>query len=148
VSGETIQLKTLKGMVTKLLGKTRHASSTLLGLERRRSLRVQAEFSVSCTRISGTTTSTIEVWRGKTLNVSREGVLLRLKTPVEPFTLLAMQILLRNDQMPIQLVGESRWVRNERGTKSHRVGIAFAAIPAQLGERWAEAIYAATFENR
>jgi excisionase family DNA binding protein len=142
------QLKTLKGMVAKLLGKTRHPPGRALGLERRRSLRVQAEFSVSCTPISGTTTSAIEVWRGKTLNVSREGVVLLLEAPVEPFTLLAMQIFLRNDQMPVQLVGESRWVRNEPGGKSHRVGIAFVAVPAQLGERWAEAIYVATFENR
>jgi excisionase family DNA binding protein len=141
------QLKTLKGMVAQLLGETRHLHHRALGLERRRSLRVQAEFSVSCTPITGTTPATIEACRGKTLNVSREGLLLLLAAPVEPFTLLTLQILLRNGQMPVQLVGESRWVRDEPGGKSYRVGLAFAAVPAQLGERWAEAIYSASREE-
>jgi excisionase family DNA binding protein len=137
------QLKALKEMVAKLLGKTRNLPSTALGLERRRSLRVQAEFSVICMPISGPTTSAIEAWRGKTSNVSREGLLLVLDVPVAPFTLLAMQIIFGNGQIPLQVVGESRWVREEPGGKSHRIGLAFMAIPTQVAERWAEEIYSA-----
>jgi excisionase family DNA binding protein len=137
------QLNSLKEMAAKLLGETRHLPSTALGLERRRSLRVRAQFSVMCSPISGPTTSAIEPCRGKTLNVSREGLLLRLDTPIEPFTLLAMQIFLRDGQIPVQLVGESRWGREQPGGKSHHVGFAFVAIPPQVGERWAEEIYSA-----
>jgi excisionase family DNA binding protein len=134
-------LQTLKEMAAKLLGDTRHLPSTALGLERRHSLRVRAQFSVMCTPIAGPTPSAIEPSRGKTLDVSREGLLLLFDTAVEPFTLLALQIFLRNDQLPIQVVGESRWVREQPGGKSHCVGIAFVGIPLQVGERWAEEIY-------
>jgi excisionase family DNA binding protein len=138
------QLKTLKEMVAKLLGEARNFPSTALGLERRRSLRVQTEFSVICTPIAGATTSAIEPWRGKTLNVSREGLLLVLDAAIEPFTLVAMQIVLRNGQIPLQVVGESRWVREELGGTSHRMGLAFVAMPPQIGERWAGEIYSAS----
>ncbi|HSF29689.1 MAG TPA: response regulator [Candidatus Tectomicrobia bacterium] len=141
------QLKTLKGMVAKLLGEARQQPSNALGVERRRSLRVPANFSVSCTSITGTPTAAIEALHGKTLNASREGLLLRLKTAVEPFALLTMQIRLRDGQLPVLVVGESRWVQAEPGGKSHRIGLAFTAVPAQLGERWAEAIYGASQEK-
>jgi hypothetical protein len=135
------QLNTLKEMVTHLLGEARNLSSTALGLERRRSLRVPAEFSVICTPVAGATRSAIEPQRGKTLNVSREGVLLALDVPIEPFTLLTMQLVLKDGQTPLQVVGESRWMREERGRKLHYVGLAFVAMPTQAGERWAGEIY-------
>lgn len=137
------QLKTLKEMVAKLLGEARHFPGTALGLERRRSLRVQTEFSVICMPIAGTT-SPIEPWRGKTLNVSREGLLLVLDAPIEPFTLVALQIVLRNGQIPFQVVGESRWLREDFGGTSHHMGLAFVAMPTQVGERWAGEIYSAS----
>jgi excisionase family DNA binding protein len=138
------QLKTLKEMVTKLLGEARNLPSMALGVERRRSLRVPAEFSVVCTPVAAATTSAMGRWRGKTLNVSREGVLLVLDGPVEPFTLLAMQMVLRNGQTPLQVVGESRWMRGERASKFSRVGLAFVAMPTQISERWAGEIYSAS----
>jgi excisionase family DNA binding protein len=137
------QLKTLQGMVAKLLGETRQPSSTTLGLERRRSLRVPAEFAVICTPLSGTATSSPARWRGKTLNVGREGVLLAADIAVEPFTLLAMQILLNDGQRSIHVVGESRWVREAPGGGSHHVGLAFVALATQVGAHWAEVIYTA-----
>ncbi len=136
-------LQTLQEMAAKLLGDTRNLPSTALGLERRRSLRVGAQFSVMCTPISGPTAAAIEPCRGKTLDVSREGLLLLFETAVEPFTLWALQISLRNDQLPVQVVGESRWVREQPEGKAYRVGIAFVGIPTQVGERWAEEIYTA-----
>jgi excisionase family DNA binding protein len=135
------QLNTLKEMVTHLLGEARNLSSTALGLERRRSLRVPAEFSVICTPVAGATRSAIEPQRGKTLNVSREGVLLALDVPIEPFTLLTMQLVLKDGQTPLQVVGESRWMREGRGRKLHYVGLAFVAMRTQAGERWAGEIY-------
>jgi excisionase family DNA binding protein len=137
------QLKTLKEMVAKLLGEARHLPSTALGLERRRSLRVQAEFSVICTPISSATDLVIKPWRGRTLNVSREGLLVALDAPIEPFTLLTLEILLKDSEPSIQVVGESRWVREEQSSGSHCVGLAFVAIPTLVGERWAGKIYSA-----
>ena len=137
------QLKNLQEMVAKLLREPRNPPSTTLGLERRRSLRVPAEFGVICRPVSGATTSAIQPWRGKTLNVSREGLLLTVDACVEPFTLLAMQILLKDRQLPMQVVGESRWVREEPGGRSHHVGLAFVALQTQVGERWAAEIYSA-----
>jgi hypothetical protein len=94
--------------------------------------------------MAGAATSAIEPWRGNTLNVRREGLLLVLDVPIEPFMLLAMQIVLRNGQIPLQVVGESRWVREELGGTSHRMGVAFVAMPTQVGERWAGEIYSAS----
>lgn len=108
------QLTTLKEMVMTLLGEARHIPTAALGLERRRSLRVPVEFPVICRPITGVATSSIEPRTGKTLNASREGVLLALDVPVEPFTLLTMQVVLRSGQIPLQLVGESRWKREAR----------------------------------
>jgi excisionase family DNA binding protein len=136
------QLTTLKEMVSKLLGEARNLPSAALGLERRRSLRVPAEFPVICTPVTGAATLAIEPRRGKTLNVSREGVLLALDAPVEPFTLLAMQVVLKSGRMPLQVVGESRWRREERDHNLHQVGLAFVGLPPQVSERWAGEIYA------
>jgi len=137
------QLKTLREMVAKLLGETRNPPSTALGLERRRSLRVSAELGVSCRPISGAIAPAPEPRGGKTVNVSREGVLLALDAPIEPFTLLALQILLKDDQLPMRVVGESRWIREAPGGSAYHVGLAFVALQTQVGERWAEAIYSA-----
>ena len=136
-------LTTLQEMVIKLLGEARNLPSAALGLERRRSLRVPAEFSVICSPVTGATTSALEPRRGKTLNVSREGVLVALDVPVEPFTLLAMQVVLKSGQMPLQMVGESRWRRVERDRNLHQVGLAFVGLPPQVSERWAGKIYSA-----
>jgi CheY-like chemotaxis protein len=136
------QLETLKHMVAQLLGEPRTIPSTALGLERRRSLRVPAEFSVICTPVGGALASAIGPCSGKTLNVCREGLLLVLDAPITSFTLLAMQIVLGNGQVPLQVVGESRWVREERGGQSYRMGLAFVAMPTHVSEQWAGAIYA------
>jgi hypothetical protein len=77
------------------------------------------------------------------LNVSREGVFLALDMPSEPFTLLAMQAILRSGQMPLQVVGESRWRRVERDRDLHQVGLAFVGLAPQVSERWAGEVYAA-----
>jgi hypothetical protein len=77
------------------------------------------------------------------LNVSREGVLLAADTAVEPFTVLAMQILLKDGQRSIHAVGESRWVREAPGGRSHHVGLTFVALATQVAEHWAQAIYTA-----
>jgi excisionase family DNA binding protein len=139
--GKPFQLNTLKEMAAKLLGDTRHLPRTTLGLERRHSLRVTAEFSVTCTPHSSSMTSIGEPWQGKTLNVSREGLLLLLDTPVAPFTLLRMRLFPRNGEVPIELVGESRWVRAQPGGKPHHIGVAFAAGSTLVGEHWAAEIY-------
>jgi hypothetical protein len=142
--GKPFQLKILQEMVAKLLGETRNQSGLALGLERRRSLRVQAESSVMCTPLSSATSPAMEPKRGKTLNVSREGLLMALNAPIEPFILLALEILLKDGHLPIHVVGESRGLREESSNRSHRVGSSLVAIPTQVGERWAGEIYSAS----
>jgi excisionase family DNA binding protein len=137
------KLKTLQEMVARLLGETRNPPSTTLGLERRRSLRVPVEFGVLCTPISAATTPAREPWRGQSLNVSREGLCLAVEAAVEPFTLLAMQIFLKDGQRSLDVVGETRWVREAPGGRAYHAGLAFVALPTQVGERWAEEIYSA-----
>jgi excisionase family DNA binding protein len=142
--GKPFQLKALQEMVAKLLGEARHQPNLALGFERRRSLRVQAEFSVMCTPLSNATGPAMEPRWGKTLNVSREGLLIALDAPIEPFTLLALEILLKNGHLPIHVVGESRWLREDPSSRSHRVGLSLVAVPTRVGERWAGEIYSAS----
>jgi excisionase family DNA binding protein len=138
------QLQTLKAMVARLLGETR-SLPTPLGLERRRSLRVQAEFSIICTPVTGAASPASVPWQGTTLNVSREGLLLAIDAAVEPHTLLAMQICLKDGEFPIAVVGESRWVREDYGGVGYRIGLAFVAMQSQVAKHWVEAIYASSF---
>jgi hypothetical protein len=119
------ELTTLKEMVLKLLREARNIHSAALGLERRRPLRVSMEFSVTCLPVAGAATSALAPRRGEALNVSRERVFLALDAPVQPFTLLAIQVVLRNAQMPLRMVGESRWRREARDRHGHQVGLAF-----------------------
>jgi excisionase family DNA binding protein len=137
-------LQTLKEMVARLLGESRSLPITALGLERRRSLRVQAEFPVICTLITGASSPANCRWQGKTLNVSREGLLLAMDAHVAPYTLLTMQILPKDGEPPITVMGESRWVQEDQAEETHRIGLAFVAIPPQVGQRWVEAIYTAS----
>jgi two-component system, OmpR family, response regulator VicR len=135
------QLQTLKEMVAKLLGGPRALPSAALGLERRRSLRVQAEFPVLCIPVKGASSKVSTPWQGKTLNVSREGILLAMAAPIEPYTLLSVQIRLQDSDTPIAIVGESRWLREDQHGQSYRIGLAFVPMQRQVGKRWIQAIY-------
>jgi CheY-like chemotaxis protein len=137
-------LLALKEMVARLLGEHRSLATTDLGLERRRSLRVQAELPVICTPVTGASSLTSIPQQGKTLNVSRGGLLLAMDALVEPFALLTMQILLKDGEPPIAVVGESRWMREDQNGQTHRIGLAFVALQPQVGRRWVEAIYTAS----
>jgi two-component system, OmpR family, response regulator VicR len=135
------QLQTLKEMVAKLLGEPRGLPSAALGLERRRSLRVQAEFPVTCIPVKGGSSNASAPWQGKTLNVSREGLLLAMPAPIEPYTLLSVQIRLKGSELPIAIVGESRWLREDQNGQNYRIGLAFVPMQTQVGKRWVQAIY-------
>jgi excisionase family DNA binding protein len=135
------QLQTLKVMVAKLLGDPRTLPSAALGLERRRSLRVQAEFPVLCIPVKGTSSKASPPWQGKTLNVSREGVLLAMAAPIEPYTLLSVQIRLQDSDLPLAIVGETRWLRQDQLGQNYRIGLAFVPEQRQVGKRWVQAIY-------
>lgn len=135
------QLQTLRKMVTQLLGEARGIPPHALGLERRRSLHVPAEFPLICAPITGPSNRLSALWRGTTVNVSREGLLLTLTAPIEPYTLLTMQIFLEDDEAPIIAMGESRWIREAGNQQGYLLGLAFVALQSQVGQRWAEAIY-------
>jgi excisionase family DNA binding protein len=135
------QLQTLKEMVAKLLGDPRGLPSAALGLERRRSLRVQAELPVMCIPVKGASSGVSAPWQGKTLNVSREGLLLAMAVPIDPYTLLSIQIRLKDSELPIAIVGESRWLREDQHGQNYRIGLAFVPMQTQVGKRWVQAIY-------
>jgi excisionase family DNA binding protein len=137
------QLQTLKDMVTRLLGEARSSTATALGLERRRSLRVRAAFPVVCTPVSSATPPGKGPWQGTTLNVSREGACVSVAVPIEPYTLLTMQLSLGDREPPIVVVGESRW-QCEGESQDYRLGLAFVALQTQASKRWIEAIYASS----
>ena len=134
-------LQTLKEMAGRLLGESHNPATTDLGLERRRSLRVPAEFPVICTPVTGASSPASTPRQGKTLNVSREGLLIAMDAPVEPFALLTMRILVRDDEAPVAAVGESRWMRGDANAQSRRIGLTFIAIQPEVGRRWVETIY-------
>jgi excisionase family DNA binding protein len=138
------QLQTLREMVVKLLGDPRALPSAALGLERRRSLRVQAEFPVLCIPVKGSPSTINTPWQGKTLNVSREGLLLAMAVPIEPYTLLSVQIRLKDSDPPLALVGESRWLKEGQHGQDYRIGLAFVPMQRQVGKRWVQAIYASS----
>ena len=96
-----------------------------------------AEFEVSCTPVAGATILANDPTKGKTVNVSREGMLLTLDGPVEPSTLSVVQVALRSAQMPLQVVGESRWMHAGQDRDLYQVGLAFVGLPAHVSERWA-----------
>jgi two-component system, OmpR family, response regulator VicR len=139
------QLQTLKEMVAGLLGAARSIPTHVLGLERRRALRVRAEFPVTCTPVAGMPSDVSAPWRGTTVNVSREGMLLTTGVPIEPYTLLTMQIYLDDAEPPVVVVGESRWLREIENQRGYLLGLAFLALQAQAGKRWVEAIYTSSF---
>lgn len=138
------QLLTLKEMVTRLLGEARSLPATALGLERRRSLRVHAEFPVICTPVSTTSSPGNGPWHGTTLNVSREGVRIALEAPIEPYTLLTMQLSLGDGEPPMVVAGESRWVRDGESRQGYQLGLTFVALQTQVSKRWVETIYASS----
>jgi excisionase family DNA binding protein len=135
------QLQTLKTTVAALLGEARSLPPRSLGLERRRSLRVRAEFPVICSPVPGASLPTSAPWQGTTLNAGREGLLFVTGTSVEPYTILNMQMRLKEDEPPIAVVGESRWVQEDPCSQTYRIGLAFVAMQPQVGKRWVEAIY-------
>jgi excisionase family DNA binding protein len=136
------QLKTLRDMVARLLGDTLSLTGAAVGTERRRSLRMGVEFPVQCTAISRMGPVSTMSSHGKTLNVSREGVLLALDAGPELSGLVALQIFVKHTAKPIHLVGEVRWTRESPEREGYFIGISFVAIPAQERERLAEEIYA------
>ena len=78
------------------------------------------------------------------MNVSRAGLLIRLTAPIEPHTLLSVQIFLGDDEPPTLVRG--RTVRSER-LKHQRAdlrGLAFITYQNQVDQRWVEAIYSAS----
>jgi excisionase family DNA binding protein len=136
------QLKTLRDMVARLLGDTLGMTGVAVGMERRRSLRMGVEFPVQCTSISHMDPVATLSSHGKTLNVSREGVLVALDAGLEGSGLVALQIFVKQTAKPIHLVGEVRWTRESPEAEGCFVGISFVAIPARERERLAEEIYA------
>jgi two-component system, OmpR family, response regulator VicR len=141
------QIQTLKEMVVKLLGEPRSLPSSVLGLERRRSRRVQAEFPVICAPVKGASSVDSVPWHGKTLNVSREGLLLAMDAPIEPYTLLTMQIRFKDGALPLTVVGESRWLREAQSEQHYRIGLALVPMQTQVGKRWVQAIYTSSLSS-
>jgi len=66
-----------------------------------------------------------------------------LDLPVEPFTLLAVQVVLRSGQIPLQMVGESRWMHAGADRNLHQIELAFVGVPPHVCKRWVGEIYAA-----
>jgi len=136
------RMETLTAAVAKLLGQRRSEAAGELGAERRRSQRVAADLPVVCRSLSVGSQASGEPQRGKTINVSREGMLLALEAPFDPYALVALQMFLTGSQEPIQALGEARWVREGGGGHAHQTGIELLTIQPSDRARWVAEIYA------
>lgn len=134
-------MESLKAAVARLLGQRKGNPSGDLGIERRRSLRIAAEFPVNCTWLSGGGTATGAPQCGRSINLSREGIRLALGGPLEPFSPVALEIFLPESREPIRARGEGRWVESRQGTQDQDIGIEFIGIQAQERRRLIKRLY-------
>jgi PilZ domain len=69
-------------------------------------------------------------------------MLLALGTRLDPYTLVALDIVFQRSPQPIQALGEVHWVRGGKGGQEQEVGIEFIVMEAQERARLIEEIYA------
>jgi hypothetical protein len=71
-----------------------------------------------------------------------EGILLAVCTCFDPYSLVALEILLQWRPEPIHALVEVLWVRGGQGGQEQEAGIEFTVMQAQQRARLTEEIYA------
>jgi hypothetical protein len=68
---------------------------------------------------------------GRTIDISRGGILLAVGTCFNPYSLVALEIFLQWSPEPIHALVEVRWMRGEQDRQEQERGIEYTVMQAQ-----------------